>query len=166
MVDKDYKVSIEQIPGEQAAAKMQKADELLYPDLVVKDLPLYGNQFMPLGIKATMKERIRVAALFDSYCGGGSICHINIESPFQNFESAWEMTNYIADQGLTYFAFNTKIQACKNNHAFYDKKCPICGGDVFTEYSRIVGFYTPIRAWSSLRKEEYKKREWENVNAL
>ena len=166
ILDKDYKVSIEQIPGEQAAAKMQKADELLYPDLVVKDLPLYGNQFMPLGIKATMKERIRVAALFDSYCGGGSICHINIESPFQNFESAWEMTNYIADQGLTYFAFNTKIQACKNNHAFYGKKCPICGGDVFTEYSRIVGFYTPIRAWSSLRKEEYKKREWENVNAL
>lgn len=137
--DKNYKVSIEQIPGEQAAAKMQKADELLYPDKVITDLPLYGNQFIPLGIKTTMVERIRIASLFDSYCNGGSIAHLNIDAPFDSFEKAWEAVNYIAEQGLTYFAFNTKIQACKKNHAFYGKKCPICGGDVETEYSRIVG---------------------------
>lgn len=137
--DKNYKVSIEQIPGEQAAAKMQKADELLYPDKVVKDLPLYGNQFIPLGIKTTMAERIRIASLFDSYCNGGSIAHLNIDAPFDSFEKAWDAVNYIADQGLTYFAFNTKIQACKKNHAFYGKKCPVCGGDVETEYTRIVG---------------------------
>ena len=163
ILDKDYKVSIEQIPGESCAAKLQAADELLYPELVVKDLPLYGNQFIPLGIKTTMKERIRIASLFDSYCNGGSIAHINIEAPFATFEQAWDMVNYIAEQGLTYFAFNTKIQACKNNHAFFGKKCPICGGDVHTEYTRIVGFYTPIKTWSSARKQEYTMREWEKV---
>lgn len=163
-LDKDYKINCEQIPGEQAAAKMQKADTLLYPETVVDDLPLYGNQFIPLGIKTTIQERIRIASLFDSYCNGGSIAHINIEAPFNNFEEAWKMTEYIADQGLTYFAFNTKIQACKNNHAFYGKTCPVCGGPVETEYTRIVGFYTPIKTWSKPRKEEYKMREWENVN--
>lgn len=163
-LDKDYKINCEQIPGEQAAAKMQKADTLLYPETVVDDLPLYGNQFIPLGIKTTIQERIRIASLFDSYCNGGSIAHINIEAPFNNFEEAWKMTEYIADQGLTYFAFNTKIQACKNNHAFYGKVCPVCGGPVETEYTRIVGFYTPIKTWSKPRKEEYKMREWENVN--
>lgn len=163
-LDKDYKINCEQIPGEQAAAKMQKADTLLYPETVVDDLPLYGNQFIPLGIKTTIQERIRIASLFDSYCNGGSIAHINIEAPFNNFEEAWKMTEYIADQGLTYFAFNTKIQACKNNHAFYGKTCPVCGGPVETEYTRIVGFYTPIKTWSKPRKEEYRMREWENVN--
>lgn len=163
-LDKDYKINCEQIPGEQAAAKMQKADTLLYPETVVDDLPLYGNQFIPLGIKTTIQERIRIASLFDSYCNGGSIAHINIEAPFNNFEEAWKMTEYIADQGLTYFAFNTKIQACKHNHAFYGKVCPICGGPVETEYTRIVGFYTPIKTWSKPRKEEYKMREWEDVN--
>ena len=165
-LDKDYKINCEQIPGEQAAAKMQKADVLLYPDTVVDDLPLYGNQFIPLGIKTTLKERIRIASLFDSYCNGGSICHVNIDAPFTNFDQAWKMVNYIADQGLTYFAFNTKIQACAHNHAFYGKKCPICGGDVATEYTRIVGFYTPIRTWSAARKEEYKMRKWEDVSAV
>ena len=163
-LDKDYKINCEQIPGEQAAAKMQKADEFLYPDTVVKDLPLYGNQFIPLGIKTTIQERIRIASQFDGYCNGGSIAHINIEAPFDSFEKAWDLTNYIADQGLTYFAFNTKIQACKHNHAFFGTKCPICGEPVATEYTRIVGFYTPIKTWSAPRKAEYKMREWEDVN--
>ena len=161
--DKDYKINVEQIPGESAAAKMQIADEFFFPDTVVKDLPLYGNQFIPLGIKTTMVERIRIASLFDSYCNGGSIAHLNIDAPFDSFEKAWDAVNYIADQGLTYFAFNTKIQACEHNHAFYGKKCPICGGDVATEYTRIVGFYTPIKSWSKERKAEFKLRQWEHI---
>ena len=163
-LDKNYQINIEQIPGESAAVKMQKADVMLYPETAITDLPLYGNQFIPLGIKTTLQERIRIASLFDSYCNGGSIAHINIEAPFTTFEQAWDMTNYIADQGLTYFAFNTKIQACEKNHAFYGDKCPVCGGPVTTEFTRIVGFYTPIRTWSKERKEEYSMREWEKVN--
>ena len=162
--DKNYKINCEQIPGESAAAKMQIADEFFFPETVVKDLPLYGNQFIPLGIKTTMVERIRIASLFDSYCNGGSIAHLNIDAPFDSFEKAWYVVNYIADQGLTYFAFNTKIQTCANNHAFYGKKCPICGGDVATEYTRIVGFYTPIKTWSKERKAEFKMRQWEHIN--
>ena len=161
--DKNYKINCEQIPGESAAAKMQIADEFFFPETVVKDLPLYGNQFIPLGIKTTMVERIRIASLFDSYCNGGSIAHLNIDAPFDSFEKAWDAVNYIADQGLTYFAFNTKIQTCANNHAFYGKKCPICGGDVATEYTRIVGFYTPIKTWSKERKAEFKMRQWEHI---
>ena len=162
-LDKDYKINVEQIPGESAAAKMQIADEFFFPETVVKDLPLYGNQFIPLGIKTTMVERIRIASLFDSYCNGGSIAHLNIDAPFDSFEKAWDAVNYIADQGLTYFAFNTKIQACEHNHAFYGKKCPVCGGDVATEYTRIVGFYTPIKTWSKERKAEFELRQWEHM---
>lgn len=163
-LDKDYKINLEQVPGENAASKLFQADKLLYPDMVIEDLPLYGNQFIPLGIKTTMQERIRIASLFDSYCNGGSIAHINIEAPHKSFESAWEMVNYIASQGLTYFAFNTKIQVCEHNHAFFGQTCPECGGPVAGEYTRIVGFYTPIKTWSKERKSEYALREWENVN--
>ena len=138
-LDKDYMINIEAVPAEQAAAKMQKADEMLYPEKVVKDLPLYGNQFIPLGIKTTLQERVKIAAAFDNYCNGGSILHFNIEAPFTSEEAAWDMLNYITDAGVTYFAFTTKIQACRNNHAFFGKICPICGEPVDTEYSRIVG---------------------------
>jgi len=160
----DYQVSLEQSPVEQAASKLIRKDKLFYPDAEIYDLPVYGNQFMPLGIKSTLQERIRVQALFDGFCSGGSILHANIESPFDSYEKARMMTEYVADQGVTYFAWNTKIQACKHNHAFYGNVCPKCGEPVASEYTRVVGFYTPIESWSSDRKAEYKLRQWENIS--
>ena len=161
----DYQINTEQIPGETAAAKLMQKDKFFYPNADIYDLPLYGNQFIPLGIKTTGQERVRIASEFDGYCSGGSILHYNIDAPFDSFEKAWKMTNYIADQGVTYFAFNTKIQACKNNHAFYGAKCPVCGEPVDTEFSRIVGFYTPVKTYSKERKAEFEMREWGDINA-
>ena len=162
--DCDYQINTEQIPGESAAAKLMKKDKFFYPRARIYDLPLYGNQFIPLGIQTTLQERVRIASEFDSYCNGGSILHANIDAPFDSFEKAWKMVEYIAEQGVTYFAFNTKIQACKNNHAFYGSKCPVCGEPVDSEYTRIVGFYTKIKSWSDERKKEYKLRKWEPIN--
>ena len=163
-LDKDYKFNVEQVPAEQAAAKMQAADKLIYPDKVVEDLPLYGNQWIPLGIKATILERTRICAAFDSYCNGGSIEHINVDAPFATEEQAWEMLNWVAQQGVTYFAFNGKVAQCKNYHSFYGKVCPVCGEPVETEYTRIVGFYTPTRSYSTTRKAEFNLREWMPLN--
>lgn len=162
----DYKINCEQIPGETAAAKLMQKDLFFYPNDAVTDLPLYGNQFLPLGIKSTIQERVRVASLFDGFCNGGSILHVNIEAPFDSFDKAWDMLNYIADHGVTYFAFNTKIQACKNNHAFFGKVCPVCGEPVATEYTRIVGFFVNVDTYSKERKAEFKLRQWEDVNGV
>lgn len=160
----DYMINTEQIPGESAAAKLMKKDKFFYPDANIYDLPLYGNQFIPLGIKTSLQERVRIQAMFDGFCNGGSILHANIDAPFDSFEKALRMTNYIAEQGVTYFAFNTKIQVCEDNHAFYGTTCPNCGKPIATEFTRIVGFYTPIKTWSKERKMEYGMRRWEGIN--
>jgi ribonucleoside-triphosphate reductase len=159
----DYKINTEQIPAESASAKLMKKDKFFYPKANIYDLPLYGNQFMPLGIQTTGQERVRVQALFDSYCNGGSILHYNIDAPFSSYEKALYMTNYIASKGVTYFAFNTKISACDDNHAFYGNVCPRCGKPKSAEFTRIVGFYTKVQSWSQERKDEFKLRKWDNV---
>lgn len=164
-LDKEYKINIEQVPAEQAAVKFQLADKFLYPEKVVEDLPLYGNQWIPLGIKATIKERTKICAAFDSYCNGGSIEHINLDVPFSSFENAWEMLNWVAQQGVTYFAFNGEVCQCKNKHSFYGSTCPACGEPVAAKYTRTVGFYTNEASWSSERQEECKLREWMSLNA-
>lgn len=165
-LDKNYKINIEQAPAEQAAVKMLKADELLYPEEVIEDLPLYGNQWIPLGINATLQERTKICAAFDSYCNGGSIQHINIENTFSNFDQAWHMLNWVAQQGVTYFAFNSKVSQCENFHSFYGEVCPVCGKRKSAEYTRTVGFYTAIKTWSKERKEEYEMRKWDNVDKV
>lgn len=164
MLDKDYKINIEAVPGESMAARFQVADELLYPELVVKDLPLYGNQWIPLGIKTTLAERVRIAGIFSHFCSGGDILHINVDAPFDSFDKAWNMLQYVAHQGVKYFAFTGKISACAHNHGFHGEVCPECGEPPVTHYSRIVGFYVPTKSYSKERKAEWEMRRWENVN--
>lgn len=163
--DKNYSANVEEIPAERAAAVLMQKDKIFYPNEKYS-LPLYGNQWIPLGVKTTLAEKVRLSAALDKACNGGSIAHINIDKPFNNFETAWDMLNYIADQGVVYFAFCTRISACKNNHGFYGEICPICGNPKVTTYQRIVGFLTPERTYSKERKAEFKLRDWMDLNEM
>lgn len=163
--DKNYSANVEEIPAERAAAVLMQKDKIFYPNEKYS-LPLYGNQWIPLGVKTTLAEKVRLSAALDKACNGGSIAHINIDKPFNNFETAWDMLNYIADQGVVYFAFCTRISACNNNHGFYGEICPICGNPKVTTYQRIVGFLTPERTYSKERKAEFKLRDWMDLNEM
>lgn len=163
--DKDYSINIEEIPAERAAAVLMEKDKFFYPKQKY-ELPLYGNQWIPLGVKTTLQEKIRLSAILDKACSGGSIAHINIDAPFNNFDTAWKMLNYIADEGVTYFAFCTKISACKNNHGFYGDVCPHCGNPKETTYQRVVGFLTPETTYSKERKAEFKLRDWMELDRM
>lgn len=163
--DKDYLINIEQIPGERAASILMQKDKLFFPDEAY-ELPLYGNQWTPLGVKTTIQEKVRLSAILDEACSGGAIAHINIDAPFADFDTAWKMLNYVADAGVVYFAFNLRISACDNNHGFYGETCPICGEPKTTTYQRIVGFLTPEKTYSEARKAEFHMRDWLDLNAM
>ena len=157
--DKNYQANIEQIPGERAASILMQKDKFFFPNQAY-ELPLYGNQWIPLGVKTTISEKVKLSAVLDKACNGGSIAHINIDAPFNNFDTAWELLNKIADAGVVYFAFCTRISACANNHGFYGETCPKCGGKKVTTYQRIVGFLTPEKTYSKERKAEFAMRDW------
>lgn len=157
--DKDYSINIEEIPAERAAAILMEKDRFFYPNEKY-DLPLYGNQWIPLGIKTTLQEKIRLSAELDKACSGGSIAHINLDAPLTDFDTAWNLLNYIADAGVVYFAFCLRISACNNNHGFYGDVCPYCGEPKTTTYQRVVGFLTPEQTYSKERKAEFEMRDW------
>lgn len=162
---KDYSINIEEIPAERAAAVLMEKDKFFYPNEKY-ELPLYGNQWIPLGVKTTLQEKIRLSAILDKACSGGSITHINIDAPIENFDTAWDLLNYVADQGVVYFAFCLRIHSCKNNHGFYGNICPHCGEPVETTWQRIVGFLTPEITYSKERKEEFVRRDWFELDRM
>lgn len=163
--DKNYSINIEQVPAERAAAILMEKDKFFYPEEKY-DLPLYGNQWIPLGVKTTLHEKVHLSAVLDKACNGGSIAHINIEAPFNNFDTAWNLLNYIADEGVTYFAFCLRISTCKHNHAFFGGICPECGEPVETTWQRIVGFLTPLTTYSKERKSEFGMRDWLSLDRM
>lgn len=156
----DFSFNIEMIPAENTAGLLCEADNLLYQ----KDKYfIYSNQWIPLMAKCTIKEKCRLGSLFDKKCGGGCIAHINIESRFANEEQAWDMLNYVASQGVIYFAFNGIIGTCKDKHASIGTKiCPKCGKPIVKHFTRVVGFYTPVENWQSIRRREFDLRKWYN----
>ena len=159
----DFTFNIEFIPAENCAGVMCTADNLLYEQ---NKYFIYSNQWIPLMEQTTIQEKCRLGSLFDAKCGGGTIAHINIENRFPNEEAAWDMLNYVASQGVIYFAFNTKISVCENKHAFIGTtKCPKCGKPIADTYTRVVGFYTPVSSYQKIRKREFDKRRWMNVLA-
>lgn len=163
--DTNYSINIEQIPGERAASILMEKDRFFFPDRAYT-LPLYGNQWIPLGVKCTLAEKIRISAILDKACSGGSIMHVNLEAPLTDEETAWELLNKICDAGVTYFAFNLRISACKENHGFFGDICPHCGKPKVTTYQRIVGFLTAEKTYSKARKAEFAKRDWFSLNQL
>ncbi len=155
----EYSSNVESVPAERAAVILCQKDAVLYGKR--GDTFIYSNQWIPLSAKASLKEKLRVSSVLDAKCSGGAILHINLESNFPNNEAAWDMLNKIAQSGVIYFAFNTRINECKNHHGFVGtERCPTCGEPVYDTYQRIVGFLVPSRSYSKDRFKEFNSRQW------
>ena len=105
--------------------------------------------------------RMTIPCAADDLCSGGAIAHINVENKFPSNDVAWEMLNKIASAGVIYFAFNTKINVCRNHHGFVGRDtCPVCGEGIYDKFTRIVGFLTPTKSYSKDRRREFDARNW------
>ena len=157
----DFTFNLEMIPAENCAGVICTADNLLYEQ---NKYYIYSNQWIPLTEQCTIQEKCRLGSIFDKKCGGGCIAHINIENRFANSKEAWDMLNYVAKNGVIYFAFTTKISVCEDKHAFIGTNtCPKCGKPVSDQYARVVGFYTPVSSYQKIRKREFNHRRWYDV---
>lgn len=154
----DFSFNIESVPAERAAVILCQKDNQLYS---LNDKFIYSNQWIPLSTKCTIQEKLKLSSILDAKCSGGSISHINLEANFPNTDAAWDVLNKIALSDVIYFAFNTRINECKNHHGFVGTDiCPVCGEPVFDTYQRIVGYLVPTRSYSKDRKREFSTRQW------
>ncbi len=158
----DYSINVEAVPAERCAVILCEKDNQLFPNK--NGDFIYANQWIPLTEKCTLDEKIKLGSILDKKCGGGQILHANIDGQFANKEQAWELLNYIASNGVIYFAFNNKIATCKNKHGYYGDTCPNCGEPTIDTYQRIVGYLVASNSYSKERKEEFSKRYWYNLN--
>lgn len=165
--------NVEQIPGESMCVRLCEIDTILKYN--PNAYTMYSNQYIPLVQDASIYDRIRIQGKIDRHTSGGAILHINVDdettlSPKQ-FGSIMQLAR---EHGCTYFAINYAYSECACNHYSIGKhdKCPACKGDIVCQYTRVVGFITPVRAWSKTRREwEFPRRVFyrngrlENVHA-
>ena len=76
-----------------------------------------------------------------------------------------KLINYAVKSGCEHFAINYNYCRCVNNHTTISGQtnvCPICSGEIKEQYTRIVGYLTPVSAWNKGRKKEHSERVFKN----
>lgn len=152
--------NIEQIPGEAMAPKLAQVDSILFGKDAVP-YPMYSNQFVPLWDKATVYERLTTDGQYNKLITGGGIVHVTLGDKVTS-QQAYNLIEYAAKVGCEHFALNPVYSECGNGHNTFGKHtyCPVCGGKIVEQYTRVVGFFVPVSSFNAVRRTwEYPNRD-------
>lgn len=153
--------NIENIPAENVSIKLvQKDNKLGYNK---NKYILYSNQFIPLIYDIDVLERVRLQGALDTKFSGGNTLHVNCETKIKDDKTYQQLIDYCADKGVVYWSPNYNIQECVNGHVTVGKNvnCVECGNPIKENYTRVVGFITPVKNWNQTRREiDYPNRKF------
>ena len=94
------------------------------------------------------------------YCDGGSACHINLEDHLSK-EQYLKLIDFAVANGTNYFTFNIPNSEC-DDCGYITKhpitECPKCHSKNITQYTRVIGYLRPIKAFGKDRQIEAIKR--------
>ena len=94
------------------------------------------------------------------YTDGGSAAHINLQEHLSK-EQYLKLLEFAVQEGTNYFTFNipnSKCEKCGHIVKAPIEKCPKCGGEDITQYTRVIGYLRPIKAFGFDRLIEAGKR--------
>ena len=154
--------NVEQVPAESLAAKFAHKDNLLFG----MDYSLYANQFVPLWVDYDIVDKIKLDGEFSKVLTGGGISHLNIGERLTSVEQMEKIIKYAIKCGCEHFAVNYNFCKCVNDHVSVtppSQACPICGDKIEEQYTRIIGYLTPISSWNKSRRTEHSKRKFRGV---
>ena len=94
------------------------------------------------------------------YTDGGSAAHINLEDHLSK-EQYLKIIDFAIANGTNYFTFkipNSKCEDCGKIIKRPIDTCPCCGSHNITQYTRVIGYLRPTKAFGSDRQQEARNR--------
>jgi len=94
------------------------------------------------------------------YTDGGSALHCNLEDHLSK-EQYLKLMDFAIQEGTNYFTFNipnSKCEDCGHIVKAPINVCPCCGSENITQYTRVIGYLRPIKAFGGDRQIEAGKR--------
>lgn len=144
--------NFEQVPAENAAVKLAELDNIYNRH----SYKILSNQWLPLSYDTDIFARLETAGCLDTAMSGGAIVHISSGSSI-DVPTMEMLIKYAIKTNNVYFAVNFTFSCCEDcneiTHSEVDI-CPICGSYKITQFTRVVGFITPKKAWNKVRREE------------
>ena len=128
---------------------------------VPEDVNLYNSYFYNAHDNTSVLDKfILHGKQTYQYTDGGSAAHINLEEHL-SFNQYLKLIDFAIQQGTNYFTFNvpnSKCEDCGHIVKAPITKCPKCGKENITWYTRVIGYLRPVKAFGSDRQVEANKR--------
>ena len=94
------------------------------------------------------------------YTDGGSGAHINLEDHLSK-EQYLKLIDFAIANGTNYFTFNIPNSKCEDCGKIIKRPintCPCCDSHNITQYTRVIGYLRPTKAFGSDRQQEARNR--------
>lgn len=155
--------NLEATPAESTSYRFAKLDKEIYADIFTSGngTPFLTNSTqLPVGHTDDIFEALEHQNAIQPLYNGGTVFHVFLGERLPNAEACKNLVKKIAvNTKLPYFSISPTFSVCKD-HGYIKgtvKECPECHKETEV-FSRIVGYYRPIKNWNKGKAAEFKER--------
>ncbi|MDD4688845.1 MAG: ribonucleoside triphosphate reductase [Eubacteriales bacterium] len=165
--------NLEATPAESTTYRLAKHDVKRYPDIITASekggTPYYTNSsHLPVGYTEDIFSALDVQDELQSLYTSGTVFHAFLGEKLPDWKAAASIVKKIADNyKLPYYTLSPTYSVCKEHGYITGEQytCPKCGAETEV-YSRITGYYRPVKNWNDGKSEEFKQRKVYNVESI
>lgn len=158
--------NLEATPAESTSYRLAKHDKNKYPDIITAsendETPYYTNStHLPVGYTSDIFEALDIQDELQTLYTSGTVFHAFLGERLKDWKSAAKLVRKIAENyKLPYYTLSPTYSVC-SEHGYITGEvytCPKCGKETEV-YSRITGYYRPVKNWNIGKTKEFKMRK-------
>ena len=158
--------NLEATPAESTTYRLAKHDVAQFPDIITaaekNGTPYYTNSsHLPVGYTDDVFEALDIQDELQTLYTSGTVFHTFLGEKLPDWKSAASLVRKIAENyKLPYYTMSPTYSICRNHGYLSGEqfKCPYCGEEAEV-YSRITGYYRPVKNWNDGKTQEFKERK-------
>ncbi|WP_027721632.1 ribonucleoside triphosphate reductase [Maridesulfovibrio zosterae] len=156
--------NLEATPAEGTSYRLAKIDKSLYADIKTSgnETPYYTNSTtLPVGVSNDVLLALSHQNKLQPLYTGGSVFHTFLGESISDLDALKSfIIKAFKNTKIPYLSITPTFSICKEHGYIHGEHhaCPDCGSESEV-YTRIVGYYRPVKQWNAGKKEEYRDRQ-------
>lgn len=164
--------NLEATPAESTSYRLAKHDKEKYPDIITANesgTPYYTNSsHLPVGYTDDIFAALDIEDAFQTLYTSGTVFHAFLGERLSDWKNAALLVRKISENyKLPYYTLSPTYSVCSKDGYIAGEvwKCPKCGADTEV-YSRITGYYRPVKNWNAGKTQEFKDRKTYSIEEM
>ncbi len=156
--------NLEATPAESTTYRFAKHDKARFPEIVTANdqgTPYYTNSsHLPVNFSEDIFSALDVQDELQTLYTSGTVFHAFLGEKLPDWQSTATLVRKIAQNyKLPYYTMSPTYSVCKNHGYIAGEvyECPCCHEETEV-YSRITGYYRPVKNWNDGKAQEFADR--------